>query len=207
MKKAVFKASSQSGLSSLITKIKNLLIAICSSFPCPRGGPVRRVSWGQGSSKGKFLPREWLDLTALSLLKSQELTKSEGGIVFLHFQRWKCRGALFYGLGLWICSLNSYKYLHYYLEAIYMSHAPSSCCYPRSRSKSRKVPLVMYIWSYPSAKTEIDFLGLIKNRVEWILLMMTDVLPCILLRKGFRLLKTTGVLNNWSTKEFDSWLW
>lgn len=54
----------------------------------------------------------------------------------------------------------------------------------------------MYIWSYPSAKTEIDFLGLIKNRVEWILLMMTDVLPCILLRKGFRLLKTTGVLND-----------
>lgn len=163
--------------------------------------------------KASCFPENGLIWLPFSLLKSQEvfylaeLTKSEGGIVFLHFQRWKCRGALFYRLGLWICSLNSYKYLHYYLEAIYMSHAPSSCCYPRSRSKSRKVPLVMYIWSYPSAKTEIDFLGLIKNRVEWILLMMTDVLPCILLRKGFRLLKTTGVLNDWSTKEFDSWLW
>lgn len=156
MKKAVFETFSQSGLLSLITKIKNLLIAICSSFPCPRGSPVRRVSWGQGSSKGKLLPRGWLDLIALSLfLVSQEifylaeLTKSEGGIVFLHFQKWKCRGALFYGLGLWICSPNSYKYLRYYLEAICMSHVPCSSRYLRSQSKSRKVPLVMYILVLP----------------------------------------------------------
>lgn len=124
-------------------------MAVCFSVPCPRGGPVRRVSRGQGSSKDTFLPREWLGLVAPSLFFIwQEVSSladlSEGGIVFWHFPQWKCRGALFHRLGLWICSPNSCKYLHYCLEAIYMSHVPSSWWCLRSWKKSRNVPLVMY---------------------------------------------------------------
>lgn len=47
MKKAVFKAFFQHGLLSRRAGIKNLLMAISYSFPCPRGNLVRRVSWDQ----------------------------------------------------------------------------------------------------------------------------------------------------------------
>lgn len=146
-------------------------------------------------SRDKFLPREWLDSVALScflilqeIFSIAEVETSERGIVFLPLQKWKCRGRLFYGLGLWICPLNSYRYWH-----DCMPHMPYSSCYMRSESKSRKVLLRIRILAFNHLlKRRLTT----QNTVGWILLMMTYVLPCILLRNSFRLLKT-----NWCYKQ------
>lgn len=134
---------------------RKIVDGFCFGFPCPTvmALPVRRVSWGQGSSKDKFLSRElsWLIFSSSWYWRSSALLR-------LYFQ-WlssfnnTSNSSVAFSKGecsvLWIGAMNFFSEpLQVFAllpgSCLYIT-APSTCL-PRWWIKSRKVPLVMDIW-------------------------------------------------------------